>query len=522
MRSKHFLGLCLAVGSFAAAGLVTGCGGDTTVGTTSSGSGGGDGGAGSTTAATTTSAATTSATTSTSTSTGAGGAGTGNHDFGTAVAIDINPMDVTAGTLVDADTTTDYYKFTGTKGQRITVVVTAQSLQMGSPQGDDNTITDTVVTIYDTAKKQIAQNDDAWPRSGRDSQAFTVLPADGEYYVAVNDCNAAFGAGCAPPDNISILDYELFIAEVDKLNVPDANEGAEPNDTIDKAAKVTYLVPKGDAPGQYGTTIIEGSFQSATDIDVYALTFPADTVIGKDQRAHAEFWVQPITAQNGTGATTNGKFWIVDEADPTKRIAEVDQTNYSDGDNPTNQPIELSVPVTIGTAAVPHTYYLFAQHGAEGANALTDFYFMKHFAGTYYLWDVEKSPDNNNEPLFPEAIAASSTPGSYFFEGNLETPTDVDHFVIDVASGATDATLFCSAQRVGSGLRGAKFSLLKEDGSALGAGNVFSEVANKEGTALKVAIPAGTTKIVVKAQTTSQDPVVTGTYYRCGVSAAAP
>jgi hypothetical protein len=76
---------------------------------------------------------------------------------------------------------------------------------------------------------------------------------------------------------------------------------------------------------------------------------------------------------------------------------------------------------------------------------------------------------------------------------------------------------------VGSGLRNAKFSLLKADGvTALGANNVFSEVANKELPALKVAIPAGTAKIVVKVETGSQDPNVTGNYYRCGVSAAAP
>ena len=526
MRSKHFLGLCL-VGGFAAMALAaTGCGGDTSTGTTSTGTGGGSGGAGATTTTTgsnTTTSATTTTTTGGNTTSGTGGS-TNNHDFAGAIDIDVNPTDVTVGALADADTTTDYYKFVGKKGERITAVVNAQNL-VATSNGDDNTIVDVVVTIYDSAKKQIAQNDDAWPRTGRDSQAFTVIPADGDYYVTVNDCNTAFsGGGCAPPADITTLDYELFIADVDMLTAPNINEGAEPgNDTVAKASKVTYKVPTGGMAGGYGISILDGSFQSATDMDVYEITVPADTTVQAGQRAHAEFWVQPITPDNGTGATTNGKFWLVDAAAPTVHIAEVDQVNYSDGDNATNQPIELSVPITIGPAGMLHTYYLFAQHGAEAPKPETDFYFIKHFAGTYYLWDLEKSPDANNVPALPEALTVSATAGRYFFEGDLTTALDVDYFVIDADPLSVAATLSCSGQRVGSGLRGLKATLYKADGiTALGAANVFTEAKDKEGTPVSVAIAAGAKKIVVKIEAASIDPNVTGGYYRCAVSAAAP
>ena len=534
MRSKHFLGLCL-VGTVAAMAVASvGCGGGGTVTTTTTGGEGGSAtsSSGNTTGSNTTTSGSNTTTSgsntsgSNTTSSGAGGA-VGNHDFGSAIDIDVNPMATTAGTLPDADTTIDYYKFTGKKGERITAVVNAQGL-VATSTGDDVTIIDTVVTIFDSAKKQIAQNDDAWPRTGTDSQAFTVLPTNGDYYVTVTTFCTAFPAvkgSCTNAGGVATFDYELFIADVDMLTAPNTNEGAEPgNDTTAKASKVTYKVPMGSMAGQYGISILDGSFQTATDMDVYEITVPADAAISAGQRPHAEFWVQPITPDNGTGSATNGKFWLVDAATPTVHIAEVDQVNYSDGDNQTNQPIEMSVPIAIGPAGMLHTYYFFAQHGAEASKPDLDFYFIKHFAGTFYLWDLEKSPDINSLPAAPEALAVSSTAGRYYFEGDLSTIADVDYFSVAVDPASVSATLSCSAQRVGSGLRGAKFSLFKADGvTPLGNGSVFTETANLDGTPLAVAMVAGANaKIVVKVETTSQAANVTGAYYRCAVSAAAP
>src|SRR5512132_1602821 len=212
MRSKNFLGLCPVVGSFAAAGMVTGCGGDSTTSTSTTGGGGsGDGGSGGSTTTTTTTGVTASATSTgtTTSSTGTGG-GTGNHDFATAVDVDVNPAANTEGELADADTTTDYYKFSGKAGQRITVIVNAQSLD---PNGDgkDPSIVDVVVTLFDANKTQIAQNDDSWPRFSTDAQAFTVLPADGDYYLAIASCNTVFPTGgCGVAADITTLKYDFF------------------------------------------------------------------------------------------------------------------------------------------------------------------------------------------------------------------------------------------------------------------------------------------------------------------------
>jgi hypothetical protein len=440
------------------------------------------------------------------------------HDCKNPIAsLDVNGA-ATGGTLADGDTAIDYYKFTGKKGQRITAYTRAQGLVMGNT-GDDSTIIDTVLTIYDaTGTKQLAQDDDSWPRFGRDSQLFTVIPEDGDYCITVTNCNTALGdTNCGMVSDLTTFDYEVTIADVDKLVAPEVNEGMEPNDDAAKAASVGYKLPMGANKGDYGTYILDGSFASDMDVDVFALDVPADVNFDANQRPHAEFWVQPITEKNGTGATSNAKLWVVSDADLTKHIAEVDQVNYTDGDNPNNEPIDMSVPVSAGKK-----YYLFVQHSSGASKPATDYYFIEHFVGSFYFGQLEKSPDMNDTAATAETLTTPMkvTAGNFFVDGDITTPADVDFYTMDVPSGSTKASLFCDAQRSGSGLRGAKFSLLKTDGTALGAGNVLSEVANANvylAGQTAVAIPAGTTKVLLKVEAGSQDANVVGTYYHCSV-----
>jgi hypothetical protein len=534
MRSKHFLGLCLAVGSFAAAGLVTGCGGDTTGGTTSSGSGGGDtGGSGSTTSTsattTSTSTTTTAATTTTTTSSGTGGS-TGNHDFATAIEIEVNSPDNTVGTLLDGDTTIDYYKFTGTKGQRLAAVVAAQSLFTDAGHDpNDITVIDTVVTIYDTNKKQIAQNDDAFPRFSTDSQLFTVLPADGEYYATVTNFCTAFSSQSGACDNaggLGTFDYELFIAETNKLNSPEVNEtttpNKEPNNDLATASKFTYAVPAGGMAGNYGIYTFDGGFLDASDVDVFELNVPANTKFDATQRAHAEFWIQPVSSDNGTGAAVSAVYTFTDAAGIV--LAQVDQKNYSNFAITTGGAISMSVPVEVSK-----TYYLFVKHPGGAADPVKDFYFLKHFIGSFYYGQYEGAVDANGtfataQPLMPPPMSTN-----VFVDGEIslaapEPAGDADYYAIPLAATAKTVNLFCDAQRSGSGLRGAKFSLLDTMGNALPGASSFTEVADKDlsvGGAMGLPIPAASVtagKILLKVTATSQDPTVKGTFYHCSVA----
>jgi len=78
--------------------------------------------------------------------------------------------------ILQEDGDIDYFKFTAKKGQRFRFQVYAQ--QLGSP-------VDPVLYLYDAKMKGLGSNDDA---SGKkDSRLDYTFPADGEYFVRMND-----------------------------------------------------------------------------------------------------------------------------------------------------------------------------------------------------------------------------------------------------------------------------------------------------------------------------------------------
>jgi len=498
MKSTRWLA-AFALSLSGIAGVTTGCG--------DSGGTGGTGGTG-TTVSSSTGSKVPSATNIASTGM------TGNHSFETAVPVDVNPTENTTGTLVDTDTP-DYYSFTGTAGERIVIIVNAQSL--AQTDGDDDTVVDPVVTIFNSAKTQIAQDDDAWPRNGRDAQVFTTLPADGTYYYAVQDCNSAFpGASCAPAASVTTFDYESFIADVDKLNFPEVNEGTADNNTNATPVSVAYAIPSGGTAGNYGIYHIDGGFSSGTDVDYFGFTPKPDTVIDATARPRAEFWVQPIGANNGDGSTSNVIISVEDGSGNV--LARADQADYTDGDNATNGPINLSVPVTLDAP-----YFLKISPSGSATSPVSDFYFIEHFVGTFYYGQHELADVTNNLPVTPEELTtpATVTSASFFVDGDIAPAgTDVDWYSMTLPGGLTKVSLFCDAQRQGSGLRNAKFGLYTMGGTnKLGE---FTEKATEIGGLFgnnAITLPASTTTLLLKAEAGSQDPTVTGAFYHCTVSA---
>jgi hypothetical protein len=440
------------------------------------------------------------------------GPATTNHDFDTATPIELNGPS-TRSALVDT-ATKDFFKFAGKAGQTILIGAFAQLLYANS-SGGDPAIIDVVVTLFDANKKQLARNDDMWPTESLDSQLFTVLPADGDYYVSVEDCHSAFDT-CGK-DDVSTLDYELIVAELNKLRFPDVVEGVEPNDTDMTSKLLPYKVPMGNMAGSYGFYIVNGLFAGSSDIDAFSLSIPADTKALPNQRPHANFWLQPISPE-GNGATANAKVWLADAADLQRPIALIDQTNHGDDKSMTGGSVELSVPVQVG-----HQYYLFAQHAGGASTPATDFYFMTHFVGSYAYEprQLEKSPDANDTLATAEQLTKpqSFVDGLYFLDGDISVAgTDVDHYGMAVSAGAKGVSLGCEAQRAGSGLRGAKFSLLKADGTPLSPDSSVTEAANTEAVLAgekTIPLAAGETSIILKVEAASQDPAVSGTYYHC-------
>lgn len=401
------------------------------------GSGGGDGGSGGTG--------------------GDGGSGGGEpgDPFESATELQVNPNQATEATLADAQTP-DYYKFTGKAGDRIVIGTAAQDLDPNS-DGDDNTIIDTVITLYDANKNVIARNDDTFPRYGRDAALHTILPKDGVYYFTVEDCNSAFGPdSCAPADGLEVFDYQVWVATFDKLTANDVRATSANND-IDNAVAVDYGTKT--SQGYYPFTLFSGVFESEGETHVFSFTPPADTPVDESGRLRAEFFVYVNGKELGNGSDANVKIRVTNSAGDVV-YASANQANHGTIHDWTNQPLNVSVPVNASD-----TYHLFVENADGSGTDNKSFYIISHFIGSYW-WGVveaEGADASGANDDFANAETATRPQGApdgyYFIDGNLFEGTDVDWFRVEVPDGATAAAISCNVQRVGSGLRGFKAEL---------------------------------------------------------------
>lgn len=513
MRSTLYLGLFLT--GLGTAALATACGGSTE----GTGGGGGETSTNSGTTSGTTSGTNSTGTTSQTSSTGTtsstistGSTTTGNNGcagtFATAQDITLNDQTPTACQLNKPDADAGFFKFTGTKGQ---AVIIATSAKVGTDPFD-TTYLDTVVTVYDSQMNQIAQNDDPTPRYSNDAEVWTILPADGEYVFSVRECNAVFPGNCADAALITTFDYEVSVFETDSSAPVVTGEivsGSAPTDVPNDASTPASLPA---IKYEFGTTgyylsKVFGVFHTATDVDVYSFTVPSDIEVNAGGRAIMNFGAFPA-GTDGNGSTSSvGKMWIVDPADLTHKVAEVDVSVGS-------TPGDIGAPIkTLG-----NELYLFVTKpaGALGGN---DFYVINHYGGGSN--PVELANATNGVAATAEALDDSGGAdflATYFVDGNL-TPaaTDVDFYSVAVPAGAATISVACGAQRSGSGLRGMKFEVVKADGSSLSPKAEGIDAADEDVFIDKAAVPSGASTLLIKIHGATQDAVVTSDFYRCGV-----
>jgi hypothetical protein len=427
-------------------------------------------------------------------------------------AIDItSAIDVgtgTMGTLPDTKTKV-YYKLTLAASDRMIVTTATNAINT-----TDGSVTDTVVTLYTPDKQPFAQDDDGWPRSSTDSQLFTQVGAAGVYFITVEDCNSHSQSGCYPSTGVKDFAYTLHVLHTSKVTTPEVTASGTNDGQIANADGITYKVPAGGTAGQYGLYTLDGGFAAAGGTHVYGFKPPTAT-LDAGGREHAEFFVQPIGAANGNGSTSNIKAWVT-AANGTTVLGSADEANHKDGDNATNGPLDLSVPVTPGTQ-----YYLFVKSDAATSTPATDFYFAVHFAGQFFYGTAEKEGPTglamNDTSLTAEKLTtpSSATAGSFFADGNIASAADVDWYEVDPPTGDTKVTLDCAGARAGSGVTGLKATLYAADGTTMIA-QLAPETANADSTSMGT-VPAATAKAFVKVQASGQDTTNTGTYYRCDV-----
>lgn len=496
MHTRHFLALFAAGFSVA---MTVGCGGGDT-GTGGSGgttASGGTGGTGGTTASGGTGGMTT-------TSGGTGGTtdtcADGNATFADAVAVTVDDTSLVTDVLDCPDVDSDYFKFTGTAGQAILILTDAKPND--DPYADG--YLDLVVTLFDKDQNQIAQNDDPFPRSTQDSSLFTILPADGDYYIKVEDfCESSLGAGatgCGADYFAAINDTNYGVAVLTLDPATDGNvQETEPNDTGATASPFTYAETM--TTGQYYLTVTWGDFK-ANDMDFYLLHIPAnvETALQPNTRTTAGIAFYPGDITGDGSSTVAG---IVQFIDPTDMsiVAEFDASKGAEGQPPLTADKDYYVVVN-GTNTGAHPFYFLnhsvggsnpieAEGGAQGVNDATP-------------QDLSGDVQDNMDGSF-----------SYFIEGNLPqggAMKDVDTFSVDTKGLAT-VSVACGAARSGSGLTGFKITVLN---GASGLGNA-TEAADKDLVLSSVAVPGGVNTLTVKLEATGQSATVTSDFYRCGI-----
>jgi hypothetical protein len=525
MKSMHFLVIAMAGGGLSLAAVAgTGCGG----GSTSTGTGGA-------TTKTTTTTKTSSSSVATGTGGGAGGgagggmpAPTPNVSQALAQTLTVNGM-AFAGEMADA-TTTDWYTFMGTAGERVYIAANAVSIITPAPADTENNIIDTVVTLFDsTGKKILAEDDDAYPRSNTDSQLFSDLPTTGQYFYTVQSCASAFSAAACGTEAPTIFAYETFVADVGKLNgttegsltysISEVYAGKAQTGLTANAVPIPYTVTK----NAVGVAAVDGDgFTATANTHVFSFTVPAGLTPTTGSRLRTDFWLQPIGINNGDGSTGNVKTWIT-AADGTTIIGQANEVNYKDGDDFTDGPLDLSVPVTSGSQ-----YFLFVQDFVTPPSA-TDSYFFLHTLGDGNPLQV--AGGGNISAATAQVLKTTTTqPGSYFVDGDITAVGTQYWYEVDPPTGAKTVSTTCSSARSGSGVMGLTIDLQAQVGATGTPTSIVGPTMNKVETAsgdlaipvqtaaAGLTLPTGATKMFLIVSATGQSTTVTGTSYECAVN----
>ena len=513
MTSKYFFTLAL-IGSGGALGALSaaGCGG-----------GGGTATGGSATTSKTLTHTTSSSTTSSSS--GTGGTGSGNHDPANATPIMINGA-ATMGTLNDYKTP-DFYSFTGKAGERIFIQVTPTNI---SPTSfTDPTLIDPAIALIDsTQMNQLTYQSGSTPYSGQDAVLWVQLPADGTYYIQVDDCNGLFtnaypSNGCPnDPKGVTDFSYTLALADTSKLNSPEVLAAMTQDGTTAKADAVVYKASK--TAGTYIEATLGGDFKNATDTQVFKWIPPSDAKGAATGRPRADFYFQPITGamptQGGDLSDASAKAWITDMTGTTI-LAAANQTNYG----PMTLPLDLSIPYTPGS-----TYYVFVQNTQAAGSPAKDFYFITHTLNElidFAELEVAGMHTNDTSATAETLTAQGSAKTLFAVDGNISAPgsasmPDVDWFTFTVPAKVTMYGYQCDSARSGSGLGGFTLALFQSDGTtAIGTPAVETATADlyANPSALPAAVTPGT-KMFAKLTAATQDASAmpnTGTQYRCYV-----
>jgi len=404
----------------------------------------------------------------------AGPAGNDSFETATVVETDTNPG---AAETINPAGESDYFRFEGTAGDWVAVFTLTEAAA-------DGTQADTVITLYDSTMTQIAENDDAQPRTGTDSELILRLPSTGTYYYKVQEFSTwAPDMVMGGPVGGRAYAYETSVITLTSASTGVLIDGEPGND----AASATAL------PTGRDSAFVLGRFDTATDVDVFSLQIPATTAAPKI------FDVEVMPAgPMGYGATRSaGRVWVTDAMGTI--IARSTIGTGITGVQPSF--------ATTGEIRI----FVEAPSGAAGTN---DHYVLKVFTN-------DENPLEGaapNETLATaEARALAPVMGgmgeSSFVLARLPAG-DVDYFALEVMAGRR-LSVACGSRRDGSGVLGLTAEVRNAMDMVLTSS---TESATEDLFIDGFAVPAAGT-YYIRLAGTGQDPEVTGDWVRCGIRA---
>lgn len=402
-----------------------------------------------------------------------------NDDFGSATPIELDARTL-AMEAIERPGDVDFFSFEGRQGQWVVVFTTTMPPAMPSDR-----FADTVITLYGPDRMPLAENDDALPRRGTDSEIVLRLPSTGTYSYRVQEFSTWAPERTDPPGPRG------GAAFVYQTGVRELSEGA----------LQVYLEPDPETgvPIDLGSdrdALVLGRLEHEGDIDTFYF-LSTSTALRPEL---LEVAIMPA-GPTGYGATrTAGRMWITDEDGAiVARAAITDQL----------------VPLSPGLLGGMHRLWVEARSGAPGPN---DHYVIK------FSWRAE-SPRERSETangVFASAESRPLTPvtGAMIEQGFMFVrlpPRDVDYFSFEVMAGR-EVTVACGSRILGSGVLGMRAELRSATDAVLAA-STETETTNAWIDAFPV--PAAGT-YYLRLSASGQDPIVIGDWGRCGIAAAAP
>ena len=351
--------------------------------------------------------------------------GDNNDSFDQAIQMDFANASQKSG-VINPKGDKDYFKFEGTAGDWITVFTTANAQC-------DGTNMDTVITLYDKDKNQIAWNDN--PSFTCDSYLTMLLAATGTYYIMVDD----YSTYKYPTDSSKWHGGPTFTYKISIMKLTNVTTGVDmdPETGNDLASAKAITIPT----SAYDTLV--GTLTGNSDVDVFTFTLAADTSVwidfdqwGTDGNSSTSS-LGVVTLTDATGATILGRF---------------DGTQGPGAH-------EISLPLMHGDPTTPVGYALWikAPAGSIGSNPFYTGNVIGNASDNPAETEGPTATGVNDTLATAEALSAPDAQGRSYILLHLPDG-DVDYLSMPVTAG--DAFLVnCGSRTSGSGVQGLKVSL---------------------------------------------------------------